>query len=383
MDAQRLKDNFAHVAEQGDAVALFFYSDLFVRNPHLRDMFPVGMTGQRDKLLRALGRIVSQADDLPTLVPFLQQLGRDHRRFGIIAEHYPSVGASLIATLRHFSGSTWTDEIAEDWNAAYTLVAKVMLEAADEDALSRPAWWNGQVIGVERRRFDIAVLRVQPDRPLPYLAGQSVAVEVPARLRQWRYYSMANAPRPDHTVDFHVRLVDGGPVSSVLVRTMKTGDHLRMGAPIGVLTLDESSGRDMLLVAGSTGLAPLKAILEQVARRPIPPRVHLYFGARNRDGLYDLEDLTKLAHEHAWLTVVPAVSDESAGHGFSTLLQSGDGDVEYGNLPDVVARHGPWSAHDAYVCGPAEMVGRTVERLESLGVERARIRLETFADAQR
>ena len=110
MDAQRLKDNFDQVAGQGDSVALFFYSDLFVRNPHLRDMFPIGMSGQRDKLLRALGHIVSQVDDLPTLVPFLQQLGRDHRRFGIVAEHYPHVGASLIATLRHFSGPSWTSK---------------------------------------------------------------------------------------------------------------------------------------------------------------------------------------------------------------------------------------------------------------------------------
>ncbi|MFI0368498.1 globin domain-containing protein [Actinomadura sp. 1N219] len=403
MDAQRLKDNFAHVAEQGDAVALFFYSDLFVRNPHLRDMFPIGMSHQRDKLLRALGHIVAQVDDLSNLVPFLQQLGRDHRRFGIVAEHYPHVGASLVATLRHFSGDTWSDEIESDWTAAYTLLAKVMLEAADEDSLTRPAWWNGQVVAVERRRFDITVLRVQPDRPLPYQPGQSVALEVPSRLRHWRYYSMANAPRPDHSVDFHVRLVDGGPVSSVLVRATETGDRVRMGAPVGTLTLDESSGRDVMLIAGSTGLAPLKAILEQIARRQSPPRVHLFFGARTRDGLYDLEHLSKLAGEFPWLTVVPAVSEESGGHGFSPVLQSGpqpgtqswfeagpqpgpspvDGDVEHGNLSDVVARRGPWDDHDAYVCGPPAMVGHTAEQLALLGVPRDRIRLETFADAQR
>ncbi|NKZ04808.1 globin domain-containing protein [Actinomadura latina] len=381
MDAQRLKDHFDKVAGQGDAVALFFYSDLFVRNPHLRDMFPIGMTGQRDKLLRALGHIVAQVDDLPALVPFLQQLGRDHRRFGIVAEHYPHVGASLLATLRHFTGDDWTDDVESDWNAAYSLVAKVMLEAADQNALNSPAWWNGQVVAVERRRFDIAVLRVQPDRPLPYTPGQSVALEVPARLRHWRYYSMANAPRPDHTVDFHVRLVDGGPVSPVLVRGTEPGDRLRMGSPIGTLTLDEESARNVLLIAGSTGLAPLKAILEQISRRPVPPRVHLFFGARTRDGLYDLEDLTRLARGFHWLTVVPAVSDEPGGHGFSEFLRSDD--VEHGNLSDIVARHGPWDGHDAYVCGPSAMVGHTVEQLTRLGVPRGRIRLETFADAQR
>jgi len=47
-------------------------------------------------------------------VPFLQQLGRDHRKFGTIGEHYPAVGNSLIATLAHFSGPTWTRDLADD-----------------------------------------------------------------------------------------------------------------------------------------------------------------------------------------------------------------------------------------------------------------------------
>ena len=81
------------------------------------------------------------------------------------------------------------------------------------------------------------------------------------------------------------------------------------------------------------------------------------------------------------------MSDESGGHGFSALLQAGaaagGGDVEHGPLPDVVAAHGPWDGHDAYVCGPSAMVGHTAERLRRLGVPDDRIRLETFADAQR
>lgn len=368
MDAQRLKNNFGQVAQQGDAVALFFYADLFVRDPALREMFPIGMGAQRDKLLAALGHIVSRVDSLPELVPFLQQLGRDHRKFGIVAEHYPQVGASLVATLRYFSGTSWTDELAEDWNTAFGLVAKVMLEAADENAQDQPAWWNGKIIAVDRRRFDIAVLRVLPDRPLPYTPGQSVAMEVPGRPRLWRYYSMANAPRPDNTVDFHVRLVDGGPVSTMLVRGVGVGDQVRMGAPVGTLTLDSDSERDILLAAGSTGLAPLKAILEQVAGRAEPPRVHLFFGARTRDSLYDLESLGKLAAERPWLTVVPAVSDERVA------------DVEPGTLSDVIARRGPWTGHDAYLCGPPAMVTHTAERLVQLGLGRDRIRLETFVD---
>jgi NAD(P)H-flavin reductase len=211
---------------------------------------------------------------------------------------------------------------------------------------------------------------VVTDRPLPFEPGQSVAVEVPVRPRMWRYYSMANAPRPDNTLDFHVRLVDGGPVSPVLVRSAGVGGRLKLGSPVGTMTFDERSGRDVLLVGGSTGLAPLKAILERIALSPAPPRVHLFFGARTVDGLYDLDDLTKRAAGAPWLTVVPAVSDEQA-----------DGTAEHGVLADVIARHGIWRDHDAFVCGSPAMVDATVERLVRLGVGMDRIRSDKFADA--
>jgi NAD(P)H-flavin reductase len=231
------------------------------------------------------------------------------------------------------------------------------------------------VISHERRRFDIAVMRVVPDRPVHFVPGQSVALEPTSRRRGWRYYSMANAPRPDHSLDFHVRLIDGGMLSQVIVRSLRVGDWVRMGAPIGTLTLDQESDRDILLVAGSTGLAPIKSMLEQIARRPSPPRVHLFFGAQTADALYDLEDLNKRAAEAPWLTVVPTVS---AG---GDTVAAGGIRAEQGMLPDVVARYGRWTEHDAYVCGPNAMVAATADRLAQLGLPRNRIRLETFVDS--
>ncbi|HLT70043.1 MAG TPA: hypothetical protein VKZ72_07745, partial [Acidimicrobiales bacterium] len=68
MDTERLKRNWAEVAAHGDQVPLFFYSTLFLAHPHLRDMFPLGMANQRDKLLAALGQVVSHVDDLDAVV---------------------------------------------------------------------------------------------------------------------------------------------------------------------------------------------------------------------------------------------------------------------------------------------------------------------------
>ena len=295
------------VAAHGDEVPLFFYADLFIKHPEVRDMFPISMEAQRGHLVDALVKIVSSVDTSSDLTAFLQGLGRDHRKFGAVPEHYEAVGASLLATLEYFSGPSWTPELKSDWAAAYDLIGSVMIAAARADEELRPPWWRGMVVAQERRSYDVTVLHVQPEPALDYVAGQSVAIECPSRPRLWRYYSMATAPRQDGLLEFHIRLIDGGAVSMALTSQTAVGTELRLGPPLGVLTLHEpGADRGLLLIAGSTGLAPLKAIVDQLTTRPKPPDVHLFFGARKADGLYDLDSLQKMAAEHPWLTVTPA-----------------------------------------------------------------------------
>jgi NAD(P)H-flavin reductase/hemoglobin-like flavoprotein len=368
LDVVRLRESFAHVAMHGDEFPLFFYSDLFIKHPEVRDLFPVSMAAQRGHLVDALVKIVSQVDSVNDLTAFLQGLGRDHRKFGAVAEHYDAVGDSLLATLEHFSGPAWTPELAADWKAAYELIGSVMTAAARADEQQgRPPCWRGTVVTYERRAFDVSVLFVRPEPRMDYLPGQSVAIECPSRPKLWRYYSMANAPRRDGLLEFHIRLIDGGAVSMALTSSTIADTELRLGPPVGALTLSRPvSGRDLLLVAGSTGLAPLKAILDQVAALQQPPRVHLFFGARTADGLYDLDSLEKMAAQYPWLTITPAVSADSKFVG------------ETGSLPDVVARHGDWSGHDAYLAGPTEMVQEAVARLASAGMAQEQIHIEDF-----
>jgi NAD(P)H-flavin reductase/hemoglobin-like flavoprotein len=367
LDVARLRKNFAQVAEHGDEVPLFFYADLFIKHPEVRDMFPISMEAQRDHLVGALLKIVSNVDNPADLSVFLQALGRDHRKFGAAAEHYEVVGASLLNTLQYFSGADWTSELESDWAAAYEVIGSIMKTAATEDEALRPAWWQGTVLSCERRSYDISVLHVQPQPALDYLAGQSVAIETPSRPRLWRYYSMANAPRPDTPLEFHIRLIDGGAVSMALTSATVAGTELRLGPPIGVLTLPEPvADRDLLLVAGSTGLAPLKAMVDQLTELPKPPKAHLFFGARRAEGLYDLDSLEKLAAEHSWLTVTPVATADPRFSG------------ETGSIPDVVARHGDWSRHEAYIAGPTQMVEDTGSRLAAAGMTKDQIHVEDF-----
>lgn len=368
MDVTRLRESFARIAVHGEELPLFFYSDLFIRHPEVRDLFPVSMAVIRSHLVDALVKIVSQVDNIDELTVFLQGLGRDHRKFEAAAEHYDAVGASLLATFQHFSGPDWTPELAADWKAAYGLIASVMMTAAREDEGRQPPWWRGTIVASERRSFDISVLLVRPEPELSFVPGQSVAIECQSRPKLWRYYSIANAPRQDGLLEFHVRLVDGGAVSMALTSRAVVGTEIRLGSPVGVLTLSQRrSGRDILLIGGSTGLAPLKAIAEQLAAGPqAPPRVHLFFGARTADGLYDLDSMEKMAAQHPWLTFVPCVSDDPRFSG------------EVGTLPDVVARRGDWSRHDAYIAGPSDLVQQSAARLTAAGMGPDQIHIEDF-----
>ena len=372
MDTAALKDSWAIVTKSGDDVPLFFYSHLFLSHPELRSMFPVSMSQQRDKLVGALANIVTHVDELDEVMPFINSLGSDHRRFAVEPEHYDAVGASLLATLGHFLGPRWTDELAADWTAAYGVIAKVMIDGAEKSAETTPSWWNAEVIATERRSVDVTAIHVRPDQPLPYRPGQSMAVEVPQRPRLWRYYSPANAPRDDGIIELHVQVVDGGQVSTAMVRTLRKGDTVKLGAPVGeALTLDKPPER-VLMVAGGTGLAPLRAVVDQIdehwQQNGDGPKVDLFHGARMPWNLYADEALTAL-NDRPWFDYHAAVSDDPSWQGLR------------GPVGAVAAGHGSWSGGTAYVCGSPAMVEHTVTQLTTVGgVPSADIRHEHFGD---
>jgi NAD(P)H-flavin reductase/hemoglobin-like flavoprotein len=371
MDTAALKGSWASVAAAGDDVPLYFYSHLFLSHPEVRAMFPIQMSGQRDKLVAALGAVVSNVDEIDNVVPLLEQLGRDHRRFSVVTEHYSAVGASLLATLKKFLGSSWTPDLADTWAQAYGLVAKVMVAAAEQHEDIAPASWEADVVSVERRSVEVAVIEVAPREEFPYRAGQSVAVEVPQRPRLWRYFSPANAPRPSGRLQFHIQPIAGGLVSTAVVRRLSEGDTLRLGAPVGEqLTLPEDGQLpDLLMVAGGTGLAPLRAVLEQIDQgweaTGSAPWVHLFHGSRMPWNLYDHEHLSRLARK-PWFAYTPVVSDDATYHGARGLVGT------------VAANAYDWSGRTAMVCGSPGMVRHAIHELEAVGLPAASIRREQF-----
>ena len=355
-DSQALRESFALVGKSGDEVPRYFYSYLFLIAPEVRQLFPISMGAQRDRLVAALGRIVAEADNPDVLVPYLQQLGRDHRKFDVVAQHYEAVGQALLATLAYFAGDAWTAELQQGWTDAYTLVARTMIEAADTDRLVNPSWWNAEVIRHERRGFDIAVVTLRLDHPMSYRAGQSVMIETPMLPSTWRAFTPANAVRADQTIELHIRSVDGGVVSPSLVYGLHQGDVLRLGAPVGErLTLKASGGRELVMIGGGTGVAPMRALVEELVLSGAQRRVDLFFGAREEHGLYDMPVLRGMEHAHPWLRVWPVFGADA-------------GTYENRSLAGPVLRSGHWAGRSFDVCGSPSMVSATVRDLSAAGI---------------
>ena len=220
---------------------------------------------------------------------------------------------------------------------------------------------------IELRGPDIAVLTVAPEQPMDYQPGQYVGVQTPHWPRLWRRYSIANAPRPDGMLRLHVRAIAGGLVSPSLVHHARAGDPLVLGAPEGTMTANTDSPRDVLCLAGGTGLAPIKAIIEAITRAPTPTRrreVVLYFGARRYRDLYDLAELQQMELAYPWLQVIPAVSDEPTRE-----------DVMFGTVPELAAK-APWADRDIYISGPDAMIIKTVQVLQERGAPAHLIRYD-------
>jgi NAD(P)H-flavin reductase/hemoglobin-like flavoprotein len=353
LDPRLVKESFARLMSEGSAAMEYFYARLFTANPDYRTLFPTSMTVQRERMFAVLARLVWSLDNQPGCAEILSQLGRDHRRFGVGEPHYKPFFAALRDTAKHFIGAAWTAETASAWQAVLDYMSATMRTAAAQDARTSPPWWIAEIVSHELRSPGVAVIRLQPSEPLPYQAGQYVPVQVTRWPRTWRPYSIANAPRPRGLIDLHVRAIPGGEVSNALVHHSVTGDCVLLGAADGTMTLADSD-RDLLCVAGGTGLAPIKAIIEQaVAARSADRmrKITLFVGARQHFDLYDLEDLQLLEAACPALRVLPVLSDEPGYNGLSGMLH------------DVVGGHGLFENADAYICGPPAMVRMTAALL--------------------
>jgi CDP-4-dehydro-6-deoxyglucose reductase len=222
---------------------------------------------------------------------------------------------------------------------------------------------------IERMAEDVMVLslKLPANERLQFLAGQYIEFLLKDGKR--RAFSIANAPHDDGFLQLHVRLIAGGEFTRHVFEGMKEKDILRFQGPYGSFFLREESTKPMILLAGGTGFAPIKALVEHAIHNHITRPMEIYWGARNRAGLY-LPDLAAgWANVHRHIRYVPVLSEAIPQDGW----QGRNGLVHRAVLED----HADLSAYQVYACGAPAMIDAARAEFVAHGLPLE----EFFADA--
>jgi CDP-4-dehydro-6-deoxyglucose reductase len=152
-------------------------------------------------------------------------------------------------------------------------------------------------------------LKLPVNERLQYLAGQYLDFLLKDGHR--RSFSIATPPHTDELLELHIRHTPGGFFTDQLFNTFKGREILRFEGPLGTFYLRETSDKPVIFVAGGTGFAPIKAIIEHMLFHRIPREIVLYWGARAKRDLYMPEVPGRWQQENANFTFIPVLSEPS------------------------------------------------------------------------
>ncbi len=209
-------------------------------------------------------------------------------------------------------------------------------------------------------------LRTPPSSFLEYLPGQYVNVIGEDGIR--RSYSIANAPRDDGTVTLQIRKVEAGQMSDYWFNRARANDLLRIEGPLGTFCLRKTKASTLILLATGTGIAPLKAILEQLSASPrlnTYNSIHLYWGGRTEQDLYWRPEFSDLQVHY-----IPVLSRSPEWKGLTGYVQQAalSNDLDLG---DAVV----------YACGSEAMIHDARTQFISAGLAANQFYYESFVSS--
>jgi CDP-4-dehydro-6-deoxyglucose reductase len=232
---------------------------------------------------------------------------------------------------------------------------------------------------LERVADDVMVisLKLPANERLQFLAGQYIEFLLADGKR--RAFSLASAPHADELLEIHVRRIPGGNFTEHVFTTMKQKDIMRIEGPLGSFFLREDSNKPIILIAGGTGFAPLKGLVEHALHigtvgkmmRPI----ELYWGAKDRAGLYMQTLAERWVAEHSHITYTPVLSEPAAGDawtGRTGLVH----EVALADHPDV-------APYQVYACGAPAMCEAARTDFTARGLPKDEFFADVFSYAPR
>jgi NAD(P)H-flavin reductase/ferredoxin len=211
------------------------------------------------------------------------------------------------------------------------------------------------------------MLKSLDPEPIRFHAGQYINIVLEDRER--RAFSFATAPHASELIELHVKLVPGGAFTTYVFNAMKPGDTLRCEGPLGKFYLREDSDRPIIFVAGSTGFAPVKSMVEYAFHAGLKRPMHLYWGVRTLADMYMRELPEHWAREHANFKFIPVLSEPAPGDNWTGRT----GSVHEAILVDFPVMTGC----EVYACGSVAMV----ESAHSAFLQKGMTEDRCFSDA--
>lgn len=224
-----------------------------------------------------------------------------------------------------------------------------------------------RVAAIEDATHDIKRIRLVIDGadPLVFTAGQYARLTFAGA--PTRDYSMASEPG-ERELEFHIRRVPGGAATQYIHALVKLGDPVLVEGPFGSSYLREQHTGPILCVAGGSGLAPIKGIVEAAIARGMRQPIHVYFGARSDRDLYLVDHFESLAKRHPHLSFTPVLSDAPLEARWRT-----------GFVTDAVAKDlQDFDGWKAYVAGPPPMVEAAMQICTARGLRSEDLHADVF-----
>lgn len=222
------------------------------------------------------------------------------------------------------------------------------------------------VTAIEEATHDIRIIRLRPAKPLSFSPGQYATLQfTPDHIRP---YSMASLCT-DEELEFHIRRVPDGRVTSYVFDQIKLGDVIRVSGPLGTAYLRTRHEGPLLCVAGGTGLAPILSIVRGAIAANMDNPIHLFFGVRSPQDIYRLDQLKALQTLHPALKLnVIVTTDDGGTSGRRTGL-----------ITEAIAEDIPeFQGWRAYVCGAPPMVEATAALLRQRHMDEKHIHADAF-----
>ena len=235
----------------------------------------------------------------------------------------------------------------------------------------RPREYTAKVIAMHKATSDVMIvtLRVEGGEPIRFYAGQYINIMLPDG--EQRSFSFATAPHVNDEIELQIRHIAGGRFTTHVFAAMKVGDTVRFEGPLGSFFLREDSQKPIIFVAGATGFAPVKSMVEHAFHVGMKRKMILYWGVRSLADLYCPDLPKQWAAEHSNFTFVPVLSaPQPADHwtGRTGLVH----EAILADFPNL-------AGHQIYACGSAKMVEAAHPAFKSHGLQQD----DCFSDAFR